>query len=243
MRLLTWIAVLLSAFALVCLGAAPAVAQQDLDSVKADPAHHKVEFENSQVRVVRYLLPPGDKSANHSHPNRVNVFLTDANVKITTPDGKTTEAHAKAGTAAWGAPTTHVVENINDKPLEGILVEPRHPASALPAGAKDEVAANPANSKVEFENEQVRVLRYHYAPGEKAAMHGHPDNVQVMLTDAKANITTPDGKTVQAAGKAGEVEAGGTARHPEYGRQAVRGHFGGDEGRAQSPGLWVLIVT
>jgi quercetin dioxygenase-like cupin family protein len=190
--------------ALMCLGTASAAAQ-DLDSVKADPAHHKVEFENDQVRVVRWSIPPRDKSANHSHPNNVNIFLADANAKVTTPDGKTSEIHAKAGSAAWRGSTTHVVENIGDKPMAGILVEPKKPSSALPAGAADPVAADPKHHKLEFENEQVRVIRYHYEPGDKSPMHGHPDNVQVLLTDSKANVTTPDGKTTPSSAKAGEA--------------------------------------
>jgi quercetin dioxygenase-like cupin family protein len=205
MRLLTWITALLFALALVCLGAAPAAAQQDLDSVKADAAHHKMEFENDQVRVVRYMNPPGGKTAKHSHPNNVIIYLTDTNLKLTTPDGKSTEVHGKAGAAAWRGATTHVVENIGDKPVEGLLIEPKKPASALPAGAQDVIVADPKHTKVEFENEQVRVIRYHFDPGDKSPMHGHPDNVQILLTDQKANITTPDGKTTPGGGKAGEA--------------------------------------
>jgi len=204
MRLLTWITALMSGLALACAGTSPAVAQ-DLDSVTADAAHHKVEFENDQVRVVRYTIPPGGKTANHSHPNNVNILLTDLNAKFTTPDGKTTEVHGKAGSAAWRGATTHVVENTGDKPIAGILVEPKKPSSALPAGAQDVVAADPKHSKVEFENDQVRVIRYHFDPGDKSPMHGHPDNVQVLLTDSQANITTPDGKTAPISGKAGDA--------------------------------------
>jgi quercetin dioxygenase-like cupin family protein len=203
MRLLTWITALLFGLALA-VGMSPAAAQ-DIDAVTADAAHHKVEFENDQVRVIRYLIPPGDKTANHSHPTSVNIFLSDVNAKFTTPDGKTGEIHGKAGTAAWRNPTTHVVENTGDKPIEGIMVEPKKPSSALPAGALDVVAADPKHSKVEFENDQVRVIRYHYDPGDKSAMHGHPDNVQVLLTDTTANVTTPDGKTAPGSGKAGEA--------------------------------------
>jgi quercetin dioxygenase-like cupin family protein len=157
------------------------------------------------VRVVRYAIAPGDKTANHSHPYNVNIPLTDLNGKVTTPDGKTTEVHTKAGSAVWRAPTTHVVENIGDRPIEGILVEPKKPASALPAGAQDVIAADPKHSKVEFENEQVRVIRYHFEPGDKTPMHGHPDNVQVLLTDTNVDVTTPDGKTAPSAGKAGDA--------------------------------------
>jgi quercetin dioxygenase-like cupin family protein len=204
MRLLTRTTALLFALAVICWDASPATAQ-DLDAVKADAAHHKVEFENDQVRVVRYVIPPGDKTANHSHPNNVNIFLADANAKITTPDGKTSELHGKAGAAAWRGPVTHVVENTGDKAIEGILVEPKKPSSALPAGAPDVVTADPKHSKVEFENDQVRVIRYHYDPGDKSPLHGHPDNVQIMLTDSQADITTPDGKTSPISGTAGEA--------------------------------------
>ena len=204
MRLLKGIAALTFILALVCLGASPATAQA-LDAVKADAAHHKVEFENDQVRIVSYKIAPGDKTANHSHPNNVNIFLSDVNAKITTPDGKTAELHAKAGSAAWRGPATHVVENTGDKPIVGILVEPKRPDSALPAGAQDVIAADSKHTKLEFENEQLRVVRYHYEPGEKSPMHGHPDNVQVMLTDAMANVTTADGKTAPSSGKAGEA--------------------------------------
>ncbi len=205
MRMLRWMCAGLVAAAMVGLGPSSAFAQQDLDAVTADAAHHKVEFENSQVSVVRWVIPPGEKTAKHSHPANVNVLLTDGDLRLTTADGKSTEVHPKAGAAAWRGPTTHVAENIGKKPVEGILVEPKAPASALPAGSKDEAAANPANAKVEFENELVRVVRYHYAPGEKAAMHGHPDNVLILLADFKADSTTPDGKTVHGEGKAGEV--------------------------------------
>jgi len=57
----------------------------------------------------------------------------------------------------------------------------------------------------------VRVLRIHYGPGEKSVMHSHPASVAVFLTDGKVKFTTPDGKSKEAAAKAGEVqwEAGG----------------------------------
>ena len=203
MRLLPRITALIFALAWLGPAASPAAAQ-DLDSVKVDAAHHKVEFENDQVRVVRWMIPPGDKTAKHSHPDNLNVLLADSNAKVTTPDGKTSELHAKAGSAAWRSPTTHVVENIGDKPMEGILVEPKHPSSALPAGASDVVAADPKHSKVEFENDQIRVIRYHYDPGEKSPKHGHPDNVQILLTDSTATVTV-DGKATPNSGKAGEV--------------------------------------
>lgn len=181
-----------------------AQSQQQLDSTKADPQHHKVIFENDQVRVVHYLLLPGEKTTRHSHPDNVNVFLTDARIKNTS-DEMTTEVQAKAGAVAWRPALIHVTENIGDKPLEGILVEPKSPHSARPLGSADETTLPSGLSKAVFENERVRVVRYRFEPGDKDEMHGHPDRVQILLTDSKTRVMTLDGKTTLSQGEAGQV--------------------------------------
>lgn len=203
MRWLTWIPAAAFGFALVC--ASPMRAQQDLDSTKADPAHHTVEFENEQVRVVRFKLGPGEQSARHHHPNSVIVVLTGGSIQNTTDDGKTISTQPRAGDVFWRPALTHVTRNVGGKAIEGILVEPKNPHSARPAGSADVTTFPGTPAKVLFENEQVRVIRFRFDPGEKDAMHGHPDNVQIMLTDAKATVTTPDGKAYQSAGHAGQV--------------------------------------
>jgi quercetin dioxygenase-like cupin family protein len=72
------------------------------------------------------------------------------------------------------------------------------------SGAKaDAVKVDPKHYKVEFENEKVRVLRIAYAPGEKSVMHYHPDSVAIYLTDGKARMQTPDGKSQDSPAKAG----------------------------------------
>ena len=123
--------------AVACLAASAAMAQ---DPVKVDPQHHTVVFENEQVRVLRVHYGPNEKSAMHSHPNAVVIFLSDADRKSTTPDGKSVERHGKAGETKWAPAETHMPENISDKPLDGILVELKcQPAEAQPAaksGAK-----------------------------------------------------------------------------------------------------------
>jgi beta-alanine degradation protein BauB len=180
-------------------------AADDLDSPKADPSHHKVEFENDAVRIVRWAIPPHEKTTLHNHPNVVNVLLTDGDLKITSPEGKASEAHVKAGSAAFRAPTVHVAENVGDKPVEGILVEPKGaPSPAWTPPARDAVKVTP-HDKLEFENEHVRILRYAYDKGESAPMHDHPAGVQVLLTDVKARQTTADGKTADISGKRGTV--------------------------------------
>ncbi len=70
--------------------------------------------------------------------------------------------------------------------------------------AQDPVKVDPKRYKVEFENDQVRVVRIKYAPGEKSMMHGHPASVLVFLTDCHGRFTYPDGKTEEVNAKAGQ---------------------------------------
>jgi len=93
------------------------------DSVSADPKHYQVEFENERVRVVRVRYGPHEKSAMHSHPELVGVFLTDAHNRFTYPDGTTEEIHAKRGDILPHEAFSHLPENISDQPLELVLVE------------------------------------------------------------------------------------------------------------------------
>jgi quercetin dioxygenase-like cupin family protein len=93
------------------------------DPVKVDPKHYKVEFENDKVRVLRITYAPGEKSVMHYHPDGVAVYLTDGKTRMTTPDGKSQDAPAKAGAAAWTPAGSHLPQNVGDKPFELVLVE------------------------------------------------------------------------------------------------------------------------
>jgi len=83
---------------------------------------------------------------------------------------------------------------------------------AAPVEAQDAIKADPKHYTVEFENDEVRVLRIKYGPHEKSVIHEHPANVAVFLTDVDGKFTLPDGKKVGEFRKAGSVQwdAGGT---------------------------------
>lgn len=201
-----FIALAQAALAGVLAWAAPALAQQNLDVTVTDPAHHKVEFENDQVRVIRYVVGPHEKAPLHSHPSLVSILLTDANAKATTQDGKTSEIHGKARSAVWRGPTVHVYENVGDQPIEGILVEPKGPGNpAWTPPPRDSAKVDPTHHVVEFENDQVRIERYWADKGHKSPMHDHATNVSISLTNADTRVTTPDGKTEDSHAKAGQV--------------------------------------
>jgi quercetin dioxygenase-like cupin family protein len=108
----------------VVLSVAAARAQ---DAVKVDAKHYTVLLENDQVRVLKAQYGPGEKSAMHSHPNTVAVFLTDGKGKFTYPDGKSEDITMKAGTANWHDAVTHLPENTGDAVFEVIVVELKTP--------------------------------------------------------------------------------------------------------------------
>ena len=93
------------------------------DVVKVDPKEYKVEFENDQIRVVRGKRLPHSVVPMHEHPDYVVVYLTDVHQKVTTPDGKVTEATQKAGDVAFKQGLKHSEESLLDQPVEVILVE------------------------------------------------------------------------------------------------------------------------
>ncbi len=94
------------------------------DVLKVDPKHYKLEFENDQVRVLRVRVGAHEKIPMHEHVlNRVSVALTDQNVRSTDSQGKVETVVHKAGEASWGTGKTHKEENLNDKPLEILIVE------------------------------------------------------------------------------------------------------------------------
>jgi hypothetical protein len=74
--------------------------------------------------------------------------------------------------------------------------------------AQDPARTNSRSYKVVFENDRVRVLEYTSRPGLGICgrgKHSHPAHLNVLLTDAKAKITLPEGKTILAENKAGDV--------------------------------------
>ena len=94
-----------------------------LDPVKLDPQHYKVEFENDRVRVLRVNYGPREKSVMHSHPDGIGLFLTSQHSRFSFTNGQSTESHFRAGEVKWLPGGIHLPENLGDQPLEVVLVE------------------------------------------------------------------------------------------------------------------------
>ena len=114
--------VILAVVAAVAL-AGTAVILRAQDAAKVDAKHYTVAFENDQVRVLKVHYGPGEKSAMHSHPNAVAVFLTEAKGRFTFADGKSQDFNPKAGDVTWHDATVHLPENTGDKAWDAVVVE------------------------------------------------------------------------------------------------------------------------
>jgi hypothetical protein len=68
----------------------------------------------------------------------------------------------------------------------------------------DPCVSNPDAYQVLFENDRVRVLRYHDHPGHRTTVHAHPDSVMVTLSSFQRRIGLR-GRVVDAELEAGEA--------------------------------------
>jgi len=67
----------------------------------------------------------------------------------------------------------------------------------------DAVTVAPHFYAVVLEND--RVLEARGKPGDKTALHAHPAQVVIAITDGQFRFTSPDGHTVEAELKAGQA--------------------------------------
>ena len=111
------------------------------------------------------------------------------------------------------------------------------------AGAQDAVKADPAHYKVVLDNPSVRVLKIHYAPGEKSTMHQHPDSIVIPLVESKVRFTLPDGKSEDStlAKESATYSAAGTHNPANVGTNAVEALL--VEFKAAAPGKAALPAS
>jgi quercetin dioxygenase-like cupin family protein len=176
-------------------------------------------IENEQVRVVYATEKPHVKGKMHQHKvNRVMIYLQAGAQEFTYEDGKKSVLKFKAGEVKWSAAGgLHSPELITAEPAHLVEVELKQPGGGKSAtAALDPLKVDPKHYKLEFENDQVRVLRVKFGPHEGAPLHEHVLNrVVTCLTDQNVRVTGADGKVVTLVHKAGEATWGGPATHKE----------------------------
>jgi quercetin dioxygenase-like cupin family protein len=100
-------------------------AKNDKGPPTAEPGFFRKEFENPSVIVVRIHIPPHASIPAHDVTPRVVVWLTDAHLKMTFPDGTSQEQNFHAGQVAWVTPTRHAGENLSEQPIDFIAILPK----------------------------------------------------------------------------------------------------------------------
>jgi len=155
------------------------------DAVKVDPEHHKVEFENDQIRVVRMVYPPGYKTPMHGHLPGVTVMLSSTKIHTWNKSGDETDTESESGAVSWSDGTTvHANQVKGDRALELLRVEiKKNGKQALTPPADDAVKVDAAYHKVEFENDQVRVVRATLPPGYETPLHEHLPGISITTKD------------------------------------------------------------
>jgi hypothetical protein len=86
----------------------------------------KVILDNENVRVTSLESNPGKDLCGlgkHSHGAHLTVLLTDANITVTSPDGKVTTQRAVAGSTFWSEPETHTVVNSGTGAIRAQMIE------------------------------------------------------------------------------------------------------------------------
>ena len=103
-----------------------------------------------------------------------------------------------------GANGAYVAENTSDRPIRILEVDLKgRPAGPAPVSKLDPTAVDARHYKIEFENDQVRILRVHYDAHDTGALHEHILNrVVVYLND-------------QPGAKADDVRMSGPGTHTE----------------------------
>lgn len=106
---------------------AHSVAQQQpdhIDPTKVSPEKYTILLESEHVRVVEYVIKPGEKDAWHTHPPKVSYIVSGGKLRITPEGADSFVVEESSGNAAWmGALGRHFAENVGTTPVRIVLVE------------------------------------------------------------------------------------------------------------------------
>ncbi|HEX7525106.1 MAG TPA: hypothetical protein VF327_02305 [Gaiellaceae bacterium] len=103
----------------------------ELDALVAAPDHHKLLFENDEVRVLDTLIGPGETVPVHTHRwpsvlymlESADLVRCDADGTVLS-DSRVDGGPPAPGTCIWTPPIPpHTVENVGDSPIHLVNVE------------------------------------------------------------------------------------------------------------------------
>jgi hypothetical protein len=154
------------------------------------------KFDTPQVHVyVATLLPHTPVASRTGHAtDRVLIYL-DAG-RMTRQDGtdKLQNIEFHRGEVRWRpASSAYVAENISDHPIRILEIDLKSKSKEpAPVSKLDPTVVDAKHYKVEFENDQVRILRVHYDPHDKGEQHEHILNRVVLYLNDQPGAKTDD---------------------------------------------------
>jgi len=157
----------------------PAIPVDNTDGVLVAPQNHKVLYEDQDVRVLSVVNLPHTTEPMHTH-SRPSLFLVleDQHYTILFPDRKPFSPPFQDHPYAMYFPPNppHAIRNDSDGTFRALRFELKHPGcgpAPAPLGPADALLAAPANHRVFFENDEVRVLDVTVPPHSVEPMHTH----------------------------------------------------------------------
>lgn len=181
------------------------------DPLKVAPQAYKLEFENEWVMVTRVHYGPREKIPGHFHTERGSayVYLNDGGPiifkHVNLPYGDVTRKETKAGSFRLykGLKEVHSVENPTDIPSDFLRVEfktdPVNEQSLRGKFYREPAPPGENFSKVQFENEQIRITRLVIASHGKLDVSANATEpvLLVALTSARFKARGQKNKTAQ----------------------------------------------
>jgi quercetin dioxygenase-like cupin family protein len=118
------IAVFVALWPMSAAGQVPAGRMTQIDAVSVSPDRFKLLLENQHVRVIEYVLLPGERDQWHTHPPKVSYVVTGGTLRITAEDGQSFLTDEKTGSATWmDTLGRHYAQNVGTTPVRIVLVE------------------------------------------------------------------------------------------------------------------------
>lgn len=166
-----------------------------MDATVVAPDHYKLLNDTAGLRIIEINYKPGESSPMHAHPEQAVYVIEGGTVEMTDANGKKDTLEFKSGMAGLFPGATHSAKNIGTTNLKALLVEvnrPNKPGTGWDASMDATNVAVKEYKKL-ADTLGVRIIEIAYNPGEKSAMHAHPDAAFYALTDANAEFTGKDG--------------------------------------------------
>lgn len=208
-------AVLLSVLA-SCQTAPPLMLTPSTSGRAINPDRHVV-FENEYLRAVEHHLPAGTRILLDGED--MPQLLVSLNKSVLRVHGSAArDLSLKSAEVVWNRSGMDVVENMGTDQAVVLMIELKQsrPLARAVLQADDGTTVAPDVYRLLFENDLVRAIDVHFAPGQSTPMHSHPGwAFRYRLSSMRSRITLPDGRVIDS-----EYRPGSAAWTQELSRHA-----------------------